>query len=168
MLTNPPDLILLQDYAGQLVSLAQRHGCESALGEELRRLTELLGQISEDDPKWAVVAANLCAAVLVECELTGTSQHVDRALDVTRKALGGLELPNGDLARVLNQFGRLLVTRHFEHPRLADLDEAIEIQARASELERVPGAIVRRALTDLGHAWYLRHLQSGDPVISIG
>ncbi|MFZ4134414.1 hypothetical protein [Streptomyces koyangensis] len=163
MQSEPPDLLLLQDYAGQLVGLAQRHGCEGALREGLRRLTQVLEQLSEDDPTWPPVAANLCAAVLVECELTGTSRHVDRALDATRKALGGLELPNGDLARVLNQYGRLLVTRHFEHPRLADLDEAIEIQTRASELEGVPEVIVRGVLTDLGNAWYLRHLQSGQP-----
>ncbi|MFF3840450.1 hypothetical protein [Streptomyces sp. NPDC001930] len=161
MQSEPPDLLLLQDYAGLLVGLAERHGCEGALAEGLRRLTQVLEQLSEDDPKWPSVAANLCAAVLVECELTGTSPHIDRALDVTRKALGGLDLPSGDLARVLNQFGRLLVTRHFEHPRLADLDEAIEIQTRASELEGVPTTIVRRVLTDLSHAWYLRHLQSG-------
>jgi hypothetical protein len=161
MQSEPPDLLLLQDYAGLLVGLAQRHGCGGSLGEGLRQLMQVLEQLSEDDPTWPSVAANLCAAVLVECELTGTSPHIDRALDVTRKALGGLNLPNGDLAQVLNQFGRLLVTRHFEHPRLAYLDEAIEIQTRASELEGVPAAIVRRVLTDLGYAWYLCHLQSG-------
>ncbi|MFG2775100.1 hypothetical protein [Streptomyces sp. NPDC048350] len=161
MLSDPPDLLLLQDYAGLLVTLAQRHGCEGALGEGLRRLAHVVEHLPEADSAWPSVAANFGAAVLVQCELTGTSPHIDRALSLAGRALGELTLPDPELVLVLNQFGRLFVNRHFQRPRRLDLDQAIELQTRASELQGAPVAVVTRVRRDLGQAFYLRYLHSG-------
>lgn len=162
MLTRPPDPALLQDYAGMLVLTGQRYGCAGALAEGVRRMAAVVEQLPEDDPVWAVAAANLCAAVLAEQQTTGASDHVGRAVDRGRVALSRLEAPDGELARWLVQFGRLLLSRS-ARSGVADVDEAIEVLTRASGLGQVPADVRGDVLTLLGTAWYRRHLSGGRP-----
>ncbi|MDH6215348.1 hypothetical protein [Streptomyces pseudovenezuelae] len=156
------DPMLLQDFAGALVTMADRYGSAGALEHGLRYQTRILDRLSEDDPQWPAVVMNHCAAVLVEWRLTGASAHLDLALARGRRALGRLEdAPNIELAQFCFQFSRLVLARHAGSPSLRDVDEAIELAARAVGLEGVSEALGRQFLVGLGGAWYVRHLTSG-------
>ncbi|WP_371642613.1 hypothetical protein [Streptomyces mirabilis] len=160
MLTKPPDPVLLHDYAGSLLELAERYGSQGALAEGIHRFAQVLELVSEGDPMWPIAASNFGGAVLLERRLTGTTEQLERAIELARRALDRLEVPNEEHAQFMDQLGQLLVARYREAGRLADVDEAIAIWTRASELEGVPEEIARAVFTNLGTALFLRHLES--------
>ncbi|MHC3474384.1 tetratricopeptide repeat protein [Streptomyces sp. 7R007] len=161
LVADPPDPVLFQDAAGDLVTMADRYGCTAALGHGLRYMTRALGLMPEDDPLWAVVALNLCAAVLVEWRLAGESEHLVPAADRGLRAVDRLPTTDADLAAQLQQLGRLLMIRHAKGSGIEDVDRAIELYTRAAGIDTAPEELVRQILAELGLAWKQRHDMSG-------
>ncbi|MGW3283059.1 hypothetical protein ACWDR3_00265 [Streptomyces sp. NPDC001002] len=163
LMADPVDPAELQDFAGALVTMADRYGCEGALAQGLRYQAQVMDLLSEEDPLWPPVVMNHCAAVLVQWRLTGASEYLDLALSRGRRALDRLEgAPNAELAHLRFQFGRLLLARHAENPSLRDVDDAIGLQERAIGLDDVPEELDREIRIGIGTAWYVRHRTSGE------
>ncbi|MFF9091307.1 hypothetical protein ACF1BE_34100, partial [Streptomyces sp. NPDC014991] len=175
LVANPADPVLFQNAAGDLVAMADRYGCTGALRQGLRYMTRALELMSEDDPLWAVVALNFCAAVLVEWRLTGASEHLVPAADRGLRALDRLQTSDANFAAHLHQLGRLLMIRYAKSSGIEYVDRAIELYTRAIELytravelytravgiDAAPEELVRQILRELGLAWKERHRLSG-------
>jgi tetratricopeptide (TPR) repeat protein len=98
----------------------------------LEKALEDLGRAIKEQPQRYQAYLNLAQAYQKRDQLKLTSDVLDRALTVARQARQAGELEPAALVRLYQERARLNLTRKLPGKALADLDEAVRVEAPAS------------------------------------